>query len=95
MTTVRQPSRQRAYAELARASARARLAGADDPVDRAASLPADDLADVEVNAWWAVEFAALGAWSDAIACTRRLPRRRAVRLLPRLAQRPHSQVAWS
>jgi glycosyltransferase involved in cell wall biosynthesis len=95
MTTVRNASRQQAYADLARVSARARLGGAPDPADSVDSLPANTEADVEVAAWWAHEFAALGARRDALRCARRLPVRRAARLAPRLLLRPAPQTAWS
>lgn len=95
MSTVRNASRQAAYADLVRASARARLAGLPDPVDGALRLDGDPAADVEVVAWWAHEFAALGAWRDALDCLRRLPARRAARALRGLLPRPTAQVVWS
>lgn len=95
MSTVRNASRQAAYADLVRASARARLAGLPDPVERAEPLTGDPAADLDVAAWWAREFAALGAWRDAYECLRRLPAPRAARVLPGLLPRPTPQVAWS
>jgi hypothetical protein len=96
MSTIRRSTRQAAYADLARASARARLAGLTDPVDFAHDELADDAAgDVEVNAWWAREFAALGAWGDAVTCLRRLPPRRAARVLAELLPRPTQQAVWT
>jgi glycosyltransferase involved in cell wall biosynthesis len=94
MTTVRNASRQSAYAQLARASARARIDGRPDPADDAGLLPRDRSADDDVTEWWAREFAALGARRDALACARRLPLRRAARLLPALMRRGHPQVVW-
>lgn len=95
MSTVRNASRQAAYADLVRAGARARLAGLPDPVERADPLTGDPAADLDVAAWWVREFAALGAWRDAYECLRRLPARRVARVLPGLLPRPTPQVAWS
>jgi hypothetical protein len=95
MTTVRNATRQAAYADLARASARARLAGAADPVEHVGVLRGDADGDVEVAAWWAREFAALGARREAASCLTRLPLRRAASLLPHLVRRPATQVGWS
>jgi glycosyltransferase involved in cell wall biosynthesis len=95
MTTVRNASRQIAYAELARASARARVAGMADPVDDVDTLPGDAGTDAEIAAWWAQEFAALGAWRESVQCLRQLPTRRAVRVLAHLLPRPRTQVAWT
>ncbi len=95
MTTVRNASRQQAYADLARDSARARLAGAADPAESVQEVQGDARADEEVAAWWAREFAALGAWRDTASCLRRLPVRRALRELPQLLRRPASQGGWS
>jgi glycosyltransferase involved in cell wall biosynthesis len=95
MTTVRNASRQVAYAELARVSARARLAGLSDPADGVSALAGDPTADTEVAAWWAQEFAALGAWREAAQCLRHLPARRAARVLAHLLPRPRAQVAWT
>jgi len=95
MTTVRNASRQSAYAELARASARARIARAPDPVDEAGVLAGNPDADMDVAEWWAREFAALGARRDAVACARRLPIRRAARVLPALLRSRGPQVMWS
>jgi glycosyltransferase involved in cell wall biosynthesis len=95
MTTVRNASRQAAYAELARASARARILGVADPADHAGDLHGDAASDADVAAWWAREFAALGSWHDAAMCLVRLPLPRAARLLPHMLRRPASQVGWS
>jgi len=98
MSTVRRASRQRAYADLVRASARARLDGRPDPVDEVRDVDAlggDAAADLEVNAWWAREFAALGARREAMSCLRRLPISRAARLLPQILGRPAAQGGWS
>lgn len=95
MTTVRNASRQGAYAELARASARARLSGAPDPAEHVGALEADPAADVEVAAWWAREFAALGAWRESLQCLRRIPARRAAQVVPGLLARPRSQAGWT
>ncbi|MHB2022730.1 MAG: glycosyltransferase family 2 protein [Mycobacteriales bacterium] len=95
MSTVRNKSQQVAYGQLVRASARARLAGLPDPMDTAEPLPGDPAQDLEVAAWWAHEFAALGAWADALACLRRLPARRAARVVAGLLPLPRPQVMWS
>src|SRR3954469_4726515 len=80
-----------ACAELARASARARMAGEPDPVDDPAVVARvlateapNPAADAELLAWWAREFAALGSRAEALRCARAargLPWRRRVGLL--------------
>jgi glycosyltransferase involved in cell wall biosynthesis len=95
MTTVRHASQQRGYAELARASARARMASAPDPAADDPSVPADPHADAAVAEWWAREFAGLGSWRDAVTCLRRLPPRRAARVIGQLVRGPSTQVAWT
>jgi glycosyltransferase involved in cell wall biosynthesis len=76
MATIRHANRQAAFADLARASARARRdrrpdpaaddAAADEVVTRVIDAHADT--GTAVAAWWAREFAALGSRSDAIRC---------------------------
>jgi glycosyltransferase involved in cell wall biosynthesis len=104
MVTVHHATLQAAYAELARASARARIAGSGDPVDDAegfigSHLDPDPGGDAEVAAWWAREFAGLGARRDAVRCALRaargLSRRRALRLLATSSLgRPETQAVW-
>jgi len=95
MTTVRHASQQRGYAELARASARARMANAPDPADDNPPVPADPHADVAVAEWWAREFAGLRSWPDVVTCLRRLPPRRAARVLGHVLRGASTQVAWT
>lgn len=109
MATIRGTARQAAYAELARASARARREGLPDPVDDAEAFVTSFLTgltglagsggyDGEVAAWWAQEFAALGARREALRCLLRaasgLPLRRSVGLLGKVLVPPPSQAGW-
>jgi hypothetical protein len=104
MVTVHQAALQAAYAELARASAKSRMAGSADPVDNAeefiaAHVDPDPSGQAEIAAWWAREFAGLGARREAVRCALRaargLPRRRAVRLLATSSlRRPPTQAVW-
>jgi len=57
--------------------------------------PDDPQADADVAVWWAREFAAAGAWLEAVRCVRRLPAGRRARALTALLPRPKPQVAWS
>jgi glycosyltransferase involved in cell wall biosynthesis len=95
MSSVRSASRQSAYADLARASARAKIRGEADPAEAAFLLAADGHADDEVNVWWAREFAAFGAWRDVLECLRRLPRSRALMVGGSLLWSRRSQAAWT
>jgi glycosyltransferase involved in cell wall biosynthesis len=105
MTTIRRAGRQAAYAELARASARARREQAPDPVLRAEGFierlldGADPEPDPAVDAWWAREFASLGDRREALRCAwraaPRLPRRQAARLLLVALGRPTGQAVWT
>jgi hypothetical protein len=105
MSTIRGASRQAAYAELARASAGARLTGQPDPVADATGFVQDLLVgsapepDPELDAWWAREFAALGDRREALRCLRRaaphLPTGRALRLLVTSLGRPEPQTVWA
>lgn len=96
MSSIRQQQRQSVYADLARSSARARLIGAPDPVDHfvePADLVTDDPA---IAAWWAREFAALGARREAWRCARRSGSM--LRFRDRLALtlgRPAPQAEWT
>lgn len=105
MATIRGASRQAAYAQLARASAAARRNGEADPVtdaqgfvDRLLTGAAPE-PDPELDAWWAQEFAAFGDRREALRCirraSRRLPRRRTLRLLLTAAGRPKPQTVWT
>ena len=87
MVSIRGAGAQAALAELARESARARIEGRPDPVDSPQPRPggtgwSDAAADAEVAAWWAREFAALGARREALRCALAartgLSRRRAI-----------------
>jgi glycosyltransferase involved in cell wall biosynthesis len=87
MVTIRRSGEQAALAELARASARARIDGQRDPADSPESWEpvtgwSDPADDAEVAAWWAHEFAALGARREALRCALAaragLSRRRAI-----------------
>jgi glycosyltransferase involved in cell wall biosynthesis len=96
--SVRDPATQVAWAELARRSARARLAGEPDPADLAQAgeaVGSDEAGADEVQAWWAREFAALGSWVDALRCLRRLPPWRAATEAVRLARHHQPQAVWS
>ena len=75
MSMIRRRRTVEACAQLARDSARARMAGAPDPVDdpavvaRVLATEAPDPAvDGELLAWWAREFAALGDRAEARRC---------------------------
>ena len=84
MSTIIRARAQADFAELAKASALARLAGVQDPVGPAAPRQPLDLTpdptDADVATWWVREFAALGARRDALRCAleamRALPGRR-------------------
>jgi glycosyltransferase involved in cell wall biosynthesis len=94
-----------ACADLARSSARARMAGAPDPVDDPrvvaevlATEAPDPEADGELLAWWAREFAALGDRGEALRCARAargLPWRRRAELLREVLTADEPQAAWS
>jgi hypothetical protein len=76
-----------ACADLARASARARMAGEPDPA-----------AEAELLAWWAREFAALGARAEALRCARAatgLPWRRRAGLLGDVLRGGTPQAVWT
>ncbi len=71
MSSLRSAGRQARAARAVQDAARCRLAGRPDPL--ALGLVLDDAPeDPEVLAWWAREFAALGADEDAAACRARL-----------------------
>jgi glycosyltransferase involved in cell wall biosynthesis len=105
MSMIRRRRMVDACAELARASARARMAGAPDPVDDPATVARvlateapDPAADGELLAWWAREFAALGARSEALRCARDargLPWRRRAGLLATALRGGEPQAVWS
>lgn len=105
MTTIRRAGRQAAFAELARASARARRQQAPDPVVEAEDFVAallDGAApepDPAVDAWWAREFASLGDRREALRCAwraaRRLPTGEAARLLLVALGRPAGHAVWT
>jgi hypothetical protein len=107
MSTIARADEQRRFAALARASARARIDGAWDPAERAeeyvGALACDRgteaRAQAETVAWWAREFAALGARREALRCVgavaRVLPARRTVGLLRAVLGRPLPQARWA
>jgi glycosyltransferase involved in cell wall biosynthesis len=105
MTTIRRAGRQAAYAELARASARARSRQEPDPVLEAETFVAGLLQgagpepDPAVDAWWAREFAALGDRREALRCAwraaGRLPTGQAARLLLLALGRPTGHTVWT
>jgi hypothetical protein len=94
-----------ACGELARASARARMAGDPDPVDDPevvarvlATEQPDPAADAELLAWWAREFAALGSRGEALRCARAaraLPLRRRAALLRDVVRGGEPQAVWA
>ena len=103
MATIARANAQAEFATLARASARARIAGDPDPVlcrVEVAQRPQRDKErdDREVAAWWAREFAALGARGEAWRCLRRaapaLSWRRKLALASHLVARPEPQAVW-
>ena len=107
MTTISRAPLQQAFAELARQSARARRAGAPDPVEdylATAELMQrqlqgrDGQAEPEVDAWWAVELAALGDRREGLRCLRRaapsLPVGRRLHLLRQILMPPAPQAQW-
>jgi glycosyltransferase involved in cell wall biosynthesis len=95
MSTVARAGAQATFADLARASARARIDGAPDPADEAVVTVEED---AEVAAWWAREFAALGARRDAWSCARRasvgMPWRRRLALACAILGKPAPQAVW-
>ena len=97
MSTIRRATEQAAAAELARASARARLRGeadpAEDPEQVARHFAGCRKDDPDVAAWWAREFAALGSRSEALSCAVRARRVRSV--LAALGRRPAPQAVWA
>jgi glycosyltransferase involved in cell wall biosynthesis len=107
MSTIARADEQRRFAALARASARARIDGSSDPAERAeeyvAALVCDRgteaRAQAETLAWWAREFAALGARREALRCAgaaaRVLPARQTVGLLRAALGRPVPQAQWA
>jgi glycosyltransferase involved in cell wall biosynthesis len=94
-----------ACAELARASARARMAGLPDPAEEPEALERmlaidrpDPAADAELLAWWAREFAALGDRREALRCLRgtgALPLRRRLGVLAAMVRGGEPQAAWT
>jgi glycosyltransferase involved in cell wall biosynthesis len=103
MTTIRRAARQAAYADLARASARARRQGRPDPAGDPATASAhvervlaSAGSDGELSAWWAQEFAALGDRREALRCLRAsgLPPLRMLALLGKVVVPPSPQVVW-
>jgi glycosyltransferase involved in cell wall biosynthesis len=107
MTTIRRAATQAAFAELARASARARRANAPDPaIDPAAAeafvaarTATSESNDPEVYAWWAREFAALGDRREAGRCLQRaaagLPVRRLLPLALQVIRPGRPQAVWA
>ena len=97
MATIRAAAEQEHFADLARASARARLAGAPDPAEGA--VVERVATDAELAAWWAREFAALGARREAWRCVRsaarHLPARRTAGLVRDVVRPPAPQAVWS
>ncbi|HVE62403.1 MAG TPA: glycosyltransferase [Mycobacteriales bacterium] len=71
MASLRWAGRSARAAAAVQAAARARLAGLPDPLRLGLQLP-EQPEDPEVLAWWAREFAALGAEKDAALCRRTL-----------------------
>jgi hypothetical protein len=102
MSTIRRARAQAKFAELAKASARARLEGHADPVGPATAAQPVDLApdpgDADVAVWWVREFAALGARGDALRCAieaaRALPPRRWTELAAALVRPGPPQGGW-
>jgi glycosyltransferase involved in cell wall biosynthesis len=105
MSMIRRRRTVDACAELARASARARMEGRPDPVDDPdvvarvlATEAPDPAADGELLAWWAREFAALGDRGEALRCAmaaRGLPARRRVALVGSVLRRGEPQAVWA
>jgi glycosyltransferase involved in cell wall biosynthesis len=105
MSMIRRRRTVDACADLARASARARMEGRPDPVDDRevvarvlATEQPDPEADAELLAWWAREFAALGDRGEALRCAlaaRGLPWRRRVGVLGSVVRAGEPQVTWS
>jgi hypothetical protein len=107
MVTIGKAQRQEAFAALARASRRAVLDGAPDPVDDDAavaaivgrgSAPEDEDTAAQLALWWAREFAALGSRRDALRCLRacwpRLSRRERRSAVLATVRPSAPQVAW-
>lgn len=88
MSSLRWAGRQARAAQAVQHAARERLAGRPDPLAGGLVLP-DVPEDPEVRAWWAREFAALGALEDAARCRAGLG--------PELdtAAPPHPQAVWA
>lgn len=105
MSTITRTGEQIAFAELARASGRARLAGTVDPADDAATITAmidkahSGAAPAEIAAWWAHEFAALGSRRDALRCAVRawpgLPVKQAIATILVACGRPKPHTVWT
>lgn len=106
MSTITRAVEHQCFADLARASAHARIDGAPDPADN----PAEPVslagrgrsratAEGDTFAWWATEFAALGARREALRCVRAaartLPARRTAGLLRAVLGRPVAQAQWA
>jgi hypothetical protein len=107
MSTIARAIEHQVFADLARASARARIDGAPDPADcpetHIAGLAGDGrnlaVAEADTLAWWAREFAALGARREALRCigaaARTLPARQTAGLLRAALGRPIPQAQWT
>jgi glycosyltransferase involved in cell wall biosynthesis len=107
MSTIVRADDLRRFGNLARASALARLNGSPDPAERAedyVSALADECpnraqAQAETLAWWAREFAALGARRESLRCVaaaaRVLPAGRTAGLLRAALGRPVPQAQWT
>ena len=105
MATIRRHRVSEAFAELARASHRARMDDTPDPADdpenieRALAADATDPAGhAEFLAWWAREFAALGARNEGLRCVRAargLSLQRRARLLADVVRGGRPQAVWS
>jgi glycosyltransferase involved in cell wall biosynthesis len=107
MATISRAADQRRFAQLARESARSRIDGTPDPVDRVeeylGALPGgpevERAASAETAMWWAREFAALGArreaWRCARVAARLLPPRRTAALVRAIVRPPEPQATWA
>jgi glycosyltransferase involved in cell wall biosynthesis len=107
MSTIVRADDLRRFGILARDSALARLQGSPDPADGAEDYvsaladegPSRAQAQAETLAWWAREFAALGARREALRCVsaaaRTLPARQTAGLLRTAFRRPAPQAHWA
>jgi glycosyltransferase involved in cell wall biosynthesis len=107
MSTIARAVEHQVFADLARASARARIDGSPDPADCPeghVAAPVGDggsrtTAEGYTLAWWAREFAALGARREALRCVgaagRVLPARQSAGLLCAALGRPAPQAHWA